>query len=151
VSIQTPKSATAARISPDLSTALTAQLRNTVTKLEAAPEHIKGKTEPVLNINSSSDLASIAARMRSASLKKTPTVEPLRETPDSAFSKLNSDPSSRLRPKGLGSLSKLRRSSAIEIPSPTRVVRGEELPPVETRGLMVDEAEQGRQRRGSAS
>lgn len=151
VSIQTPKSATAARMSPDLSTALTAQLRNTVSKQETAPEHVKEKTEPVLSINPPSVLASIAERMRSASLKKSPSVEPLRETPESAFSMLNPDRNSRLRPKGLGSLSKLRRSSAIEIPSPTRVVRGEELPPVETRGLIVDEAEQARQRRGSAS
>ena len=149
VSNQSPTSA--ARVAPDLSTALTAQLRNAASKQETVPERLKEKTEPVLNINSSSDLASIVARMRSTTLKKASSAESLRETPDSALSKLNPDQSALARrPKGLGSLSKLRRSSAIEIPSPTGLVREEDSPPVETRGLMVVEAEQGRVRRGSA-
>lgn len=153
LSKETPKSATVAKFPTDLS-ALSAKLRSTGSKPELAVHILKETSEPAED--NASDLSALAAKLRSSSLKKTSTVESLRETPESTIfpSKLYPDQGilAKLRDKGLGGLtSKMRRASAMEIPPESGLIRGEELPPVEARGLMVAEAEQGRQRRGSAS
>ena len=145
---ETPKSA-APKTSSDLST-LTAKLRNSGSKHELTLEQRKETSEPTTDSNLPSDLSALVAKLRNASLKKTSTVETLRETPDSATKLSPQGSLIKLREKGLGTLSRLRRASEVELLPESGAIRGEELPPVETRGLIVTEVEQSQKRRGSA-
>jgi len=143
----TPKSATA-KSSADLAP----KLKSTGSKPEFTLHLLREASVP--GSDTASDLSALATKMRSLSLKKTSSVESLRETPDSIISQSKLYPDqgilARLRDKGLAGLSsKMRRASAMELPAESTAIRGEELPPVETRGLLVAEAEQGL-RRGSA-